>query len=78
MGSVVSDLILCSGLLGSPGIFCRNQGGPLPQILVPALVADAINISISVFIILWILKSGLFDNSQPLPWVTGRKEKEKK
>ena len=47
---------------------------------VPALVGDTINIALAVGITLLVLRAGLFDGSEPLPWVArfkGREEKKK-
>jgi hypothetical protein len=49
--------------------------------LVPALVADAINVSTAVFLTLWILRSGFLEGTDPLPWVVrlrGKTDKDKK
>jgi len=47
---------------------CVSHEQNLEFSIFPTLVADLINISISVFITLAILRSGIFENGQPLLW----------
>jgi hypothetical protein len=74
MGSVIAPGLVCHYL---PFVCSHRHAVDF----VPALVGDTINITLSVGITLLILRSGLFDGTEPLPWVArfkGKEEKEEK